>query len=98
MYRTVSKLAVVTFMFIVALLFAPATSNAAEISPDPSTYSNGSTSEFSAYRSLNDGSSVTGENLADTGSSTYIAAIISGVMLCGGAGYLAIRKQKQLAK
>lgn len=55
---------------------------AAEINPDPSTYSYGSTSEFSPYATLGQGSNTNtgGGGLAPTGQNTwllYVAAIIA---------------------
>lgn len=71
----------------------PATVSAEEITPDPSSYEYGSTSEFSAYSELNvvaDASDSSGsdssENLADTGiNSSHISALAVLFIVSGGA-------------
>ncbi len=96
MFRIVSKITVAIVVVLATLVSMPAYAHAAEITPDPSTYSHGSTSEFSAYRNLNEGG-VTDGSLADTGDPGYYHLIIGGLLLSGAAAFLLVRKQKHLA-
>lgn len=70
-----------------------ATSRAAEITPAEGTYSYGSTSEFSAYSTLAQGSSAV---LAPTGQSQMIGYIagISLLALAGGYTVFILQKRK----
>jgi len=68
--------------------------HAQEITPDPDTYSYGSTSEFSPYSTLVQGSSST---LAPTGESQGIGYIAIGVLLVSSIGisFYIVRARKQ---
>ncbi len=98
MYRTVNKITLAALLLVALTLFVPVSSFAAEINPDPSSYSYGSTSEFSAYHSLNE-TSVSGDsNLADTGQSTQYFVAAASVLAFSAVLIVVLRKQKHLAK
>lgn len=89
------KLFITTTLAITLSLTFVSVSRAAEITPDPSTYSYGSTSEFSPYRSLTT-TTTTGEGLASTGDDTKVVFLIATCILllsiCGL--YSSFYKQK----
>lgn len=80
-------------MLVLALLIAPKT-HAQEINPTPGTYSYGSTSEFSPYSTLSQGSS---SDLAPTGQNALIGyvAIAAVLLIAGGTTYILVRNKKQ---
>lgn len=98
MYRTVNKIIVAVLMLVSISLFVPESSFAAEINPDPSTYSHGSTSEFSAYHSLNEKSASGDSDLADTGQPTQYFVAAASVLAFSAVLIVVLRKQKHLAK
>lgn len=82
---------------ILASLVIVQKAHAQEINPTPGTYSYGSTSEFSPYSTLSQGSS---NSLAPTGQGQAIGYIAIAVLLiiAGGTTYALIRKRMNQTK
>lgn len=89
---------IVGLSLAVALLlsFAPKV-HAQEITPAADTYSFGSTSEFSPYSTLSQGSS---NSLAPTGQSQFIGyiAIAAVLIIAAGTTYMLVRNKKRASK
>jgi hypothetical protein len=84
----------VSLALILALTLAPR-AHAQEITPAADTYSFGSTSEFSPYSTLSQGSS---SSLAPTGQNMVIGyvAIAAVLAIAGGTTYMLVRNKKQV--
>lgn len=93
-------LAVVTAALLSMFLAKPA--HAAEINPAPGSYSYGSTSEFSPYATLGQGTNGGGSSgsLASTGQSVAVgfAAVTTLLVLAGASVYLAGKTRRKSAK
>lgn len=89
-------LAVVTAALLSLILAKPA--HAAEINPAPGSYSYGSTSEFSPYATLGQGTNGGGSSgsLASTGQSQMFGYLAVGLLLIGAGAvtYFTLRKRK----
>lgn len=89
-------LAIVTTAML-SLIFAKPT-HAQEINPAPGSYSYGSTSEFSPYATLGQGTNGGGgsESLASTGQNQMLGYLAVGLLLigAGAVAYYTLRKRK----
>jgi len=81
---------------LVVLVFGVSVS-AQEITPDPSSYDYGATSEYSVSRQIGDVSEDQ-NGLADTGQSAQAPLLIAGGVLLAAAMIVVLRNQKQLVK
>lgn len=89
---------IVLILLTIIITAAPMSVSAAEISPEPGTYTFGSTSEFSEPASV-PGPDVSGSDaLADTGESQVAIYIASGLLFTLALGLLYVVRQKRLAK
>lgn len=95
-YKLIILGLVLGLTMVLALVFVPK-AHAQEINPTPGTYSYGSTSEFSPYSTLSQGSS---SSLAPTGQNMVIGyiAIVAVLLIAGGTTYLLVRNKKQANK
>jgi hypothetical protein len=87
---------VTTLMGLVAAVPA----KAAEINPDPDSYTFGSTSEFSPYSATTGGGTSGGGSLAPTGDSQLIGLVAVVVLIIAAIGitvYLLKKRNKALA-
>lgn len=94
-YKFIRSLITINLITVVALFFiVTPLATAAEITPDPSTYSYGSTSEFSQSREVNN---KTQSLLANTGEN-ILPLIVAGMGLVALAALIRISKNNKLYK
>lgn len=89
------KKIVVLLASLVIIVNFSATVSAAEITPNASTYSHGSTSEFAEAAVIQAPES---EGLADTGQAQGIVYVIGTALVLMGTGIIVIMRRKHLAK
>lgn len=92
------KIAIITILAIAILMFVKAPfAQAAEINPTPGTFSYGSTSEFSPYSTLSQGSNPTpgGGGLAPTGQNAWLLYAIAILTITAPLAYFGIKKLKK---
>lgn len=93
---THKKTCFVVALALAVVVFAPATvAKAAEINPEPGTYSTGSTSEMSAYSTVTQtpggGSQGGSSSLANTGQDAQRLALLAVALLVVGGGAVGLR-------
>lgn len=77
-------------------IIVPAVAHAQEINPTPGTYSYGSTSEFSPYATLSQGSNSGGGSLAPTGQNMLAGVVIVVILLLAASAltYYLLKSKK----
>lgn len=96
--RNKPKLSLVTInlTIIATLLFIIVPrARAAEITPDPTTYSYGSTSEFSQSKNVE---IISQGKLANTGQNVYVLTGIIAVIVCAAGSLIIYRKRHYIYK
>lgn len=92
MHKNLSiKLSIISIMIAMVIGLFSTTIYAAEITPDPDSYSYGSTSEISPFETVETSDDV----LADTGESTQIIIVASIAMCAVGAVFLLSQLRKK---